>query len=341
MNLKNVSLFLSIVGSIGVVELAGCSHSTQPSASLGQTADPQSSVAASITSDESAMAKLSGIPIDSSDGEFCIGWNQFVGPTAQGGTRIGDASVMVLDTLVSSTGQRWFCAGEDVGSVYLNYAGNHQEFEKHQPRFGGTFYSIFPRLFDQASTGVTFSGNAPYEFEVTGSAVFSAGKFSIDSPPDLISITNHTNGEQVNGDSDLVLVWTGGNPAGNVLVRVTPMILFGPEGFAPCDSNAGPDNRGRGGIKPGGPMGGHGGMPPGIRNGDPGCPMSIDTGYVVLLPNNPGRAVIAAAAIQQILDGAPEISVTVSEIISSEFSHDHGKYRIVMRDGDRRMLIMK
>ena len=77
---------------------------------------------------------------------------------------------------------------------------------------------------------------------------------------------------------------------------------------------------------------------PGIRDGGMRDPQRIDTGYVELLPNNPGTVVIPAASLQAVLDGGTRISVTVSQLTSSVFAHDGGTYRLVMRDGDRRML---
>jgi len=324
------ALVLWIAGGISVVAVVGCTNSTQPiggSTVSGVSTQTQSSVAASIASDELTVSRLSGIPIDSSDGEFCIAWNEFVGPLATGTTRSGSASVVVLDTTFRAAGERWFRAGEDIGTVYLDYAGNRRTFTKVEGPFGGTFYSIFARLFDRSDAGVSFVGGTSYDFEVTGSSSFSAGTFSIETPPGLIAITSQADSDAVSADSDLVLTWTGGNPSGSVLVRITPMILFGPEGFAPCGPRRGPM--------------GWGGVLPGIRNDDPGGPMRIDTGYVVLLANNPGRAVVTAGDLKAILDGSPAISVTVSEITSSSFAHDGGSYRILMRDGDRRMLVVK
>ena len=333
-----VLFILFITAAVGLV---GCSQTTQPLSGMSPTADVQTAVAASIAADELTVSKLSGIAIDSSNGEFCIGWNQFVGPLSPGSERLGNAAVIVTNGTVAREGPRAVRGGVDIGSVYLNYSGNHQEFHKNQPRFGGTFYSIFPQLFGQTSTGITFAGGTDYEFEVSGSSLFSPLKISITSPAGLISITSHTNGEQVNADSDIVLMWTGGKPDGSVLVRVTPMVGFGSDGFDTCDSTGRKEDptekgRGRGGMHPE-----IGRLMPGVHDGDLDGPMRIDTGYVVHLPNNPGATVISAATVQQILDGASRLSITVSQLSALEFTHDSGKYRLVMRDGDRRMLNVK
>ncbi len=115
----------------------------------------------SIASDELTVAHFSGVPVDSSDGVFSIGWNQFVGPIPQDSGRLGDASAVVFDTLATAPGWRSSHAAEDIGTVYLNYSGNHQELRKIQHFFGGTFYSLFPHLFGSASPGVSFA--ARYE----------------------------------------------------------------------------------------------------------------------------------------------------------------------------------
>ena len=326
MKLKKRVLFLSVVGAMVAMNFDGCSHSTQPYASSVQQAYSQNSVAASIVSDESMVAHLAGVPVDSSNGEFSVGWNQFVGPIAQDSERLGDASVVVYDTVATLAGPGSPHAAEDIGSVYLNYSGNRQEFSKIRHFFGGTFYSIFPHLFGETSEGVKFVPNTSYSFEVTGSSLFSAINVSITSPPALINITSHANGQQISSDSDLVLLWSGGNPVAGVLIRITPMLFFGPDGFAPF----GPDLRMR-----------NDGMPPGIHDGGPDRPIQIDTGYTLILANNSGKAVIPAAVIQQFVYATSTLSVTVSEFSTVEFNQDNRKYLIVMRDGDRRMVIVK
>ncbi|HTR81325.1 MAG TPA: hypothetical protein VMM58_06800 [Bacteroidota bacterium] len=318
----------------------GCSPTnqpTQPDQGLAVSIGAQSSVAASIASDEVEMSKLGGVPIDSSDGEFCIGWDEFVGPLSENGERAGDASAIVFDSLAIGSEGRTPHAGEDIGSVFLNYSGNHQEFKKITPLFGGTFYMIFPHLFDQTGIGVSFSGNTDYEFEATGSSVFSPLTATIVSPPSLITITSHANGQRIHADSDFVVTWTGGVVGGNILIRVTPMIVFGPDGFAPCDSSSEMDEYGR--RRPG-LLDRFGGFPPGIRR-DLRMDFRIDTGYVVLIANNPGQATIPALTLQQTLEGASRVSITVSELSSTGISHDGKSYRLIMRDGDRRMLIVE
>ena len=319
-NVLKMILYLSLAGMISV---AGCARSTEPYYLSGERGDVQSSVGASIALDELTVARISGVPIDSSDGVFSVGWNPFVGPAAQDSERLGDASAVVFDTLANEFGLR---SAVDIGSVYLNYSGNHQEFRKIRHYFSGTVYSLFPHLFGQANTGVSFSGSTSYEFEVTGSPSFPASKISITSPPALITITSHANGQQINADSDLVLSWSGGNPVAGVLIRVIPMIDFGPDGFVPF--NSGQRER-------------DGGLPPGIHDRGPDRPVQIDTGYTLLLANNSGKATIPAAMIQDFIYATSTLSVTVSEFSTIEFSQDSKKYLVVMRDGDRRMVVAK
>jgi len=326
MNRKRTIALFFIAGIIGAAEFDGCSESTHPYYYSGQEGDRQSSVGASITSDELTVARISGVPIDSSDGVFSIGWNQFVGSADQDSERQGDASAVVFDTVADLSGLRASRAGEDIGSVYLNYSGNHHEFRKIRDNFSGTFYSLFPRLFGQENTGVSFSASTSYEFEVTGSSAFPATKVSIESPASLIHISNYVNGQQVNADSDMVVSWSGGNPVAGVLIRIIPVIVFGPDGFALSGSGMRVRN---------------GGTQPGFHDGGLDKPVQIDTGYTLLLATNSGKAVVPAAVIQQLLSDTSDLSVTISEFSTVEFNQDGRKYLVLMRDGDRRIVVAK
>ncbi|GEM_PF-1137507 len=326
MKQKNAIARLFIAGIIGVAEFAGCSESNQPYYYSGQQGDRQGSVGASIIVDELTVARISGVPIDSSDGVFSIGWNQFVGPADQDPERQGDASVVVFDTSADLSGLRAQRFGEDIGSVYLNYSGNHQQFRKIRHNFSGAFYSLFPHLFGQENTGVRFAASTSYEFEATGSPAFPATKVSITSPAALINITSYVNGQQINADSDMALSWSGGNPVAGVLIRIIPVIDFGSDGFALSGSGV----RER-----------SGGVQPGIHDGGPDKLVEIDTGYTLLLATNSGKAVIPAAVLQQLLSDTSDISVTVSEFSTVEFSQDSRKYVVLMRDGDRRIVVAK
>ena len=339
MSLKNIFISATIIISSLLIWLVGCSPTTQPSAA-SNVLTLQSSVAASIVEDELTIATLGGVPIDSSNGEFSIGWNQFIGPVDQNATKRGDATVVVFNGVITVPRPPLSLAGQDIGSVYLNYGSNHQQFNKIQHPFGGTFYSIFSRLFDDADAGVSFIGNSAYEFEVTGSSTFSAVKIAVMSPAERISITSQTNGEHVSRLNDLALTWTGGN-SDNVLVRLTPMVNFGPDGFAPCDSGSemwrpAPRRMGPGGRGPSNDVL----PPPGMHVEGSRMQMRIDTGFVSLLNGNPGQFVISASVLQQVLGNAAAVSVSVSQLSGSAFMHDGGTYRLVMRDGDRKVLIV-
>ena len=232
---KNELLMIFFISGMASIYLLGCSNTTQPIQPIGATAqapDVQSAVAGSIVDDEIMVSHLSGVPVDSSDGMFDIGWKPFVGPIAQDSEVLGDASVVVFDTLATVSRPRSSHAGEDIGSVTLNYAGTSLAFRKIQHFYGGTFYSLFPHLFGNASPGLTFVPNTSYDFDITGSSAFSAAKVSITSPPALINITSYANGQQINADSGLAITWSGGNPVAGVLIRIIPMIIFGPDGFA-------------------------------------------------------------------------------------------------------------
>ncbi len=325
---KNLLVIYFISGMVAFYML-GCSNTTQPMQPTGtaaQAPDVQSSVAGSIVDDEIMVSHLSGVPVDSSDGLFDIGWNPFVGPLDQDSAVLGDASVVVFDTLATVLSPRSSHAGEDIGSVYLNYSGNSLEFRKIQHFYGGTFYSLFPHLFGNASPGLTFVPSTSYEFDVTGSSSFSAAKVSITSPSALINITSYANGQLINADSGLVITWSGGNPVAGVLIRVIPMLIFGPDGFSQYGSGLRVRNSG---------------LPPGIHYGGPDRPIQIDTGYTLLLASNSGKSVIPAAVIQELLYATSTLSVSVSEFSTVAFNQDSRKYLIVMRDGDRRMVVVE
>ncbi len=329
MALKKDLLIISFISGMAALYMIGCTNTTQPIqpfAARAQAPDVQSSVAGSIIDDEIMVSQISGVPVDSSNGVFDIGWNPFVGPIAQDSVRSGDASVVVFDTLATVSGPRSSHGGEDIGSVSLNFAGNSLEFRKIQHFYGGTFYSLFPHLFGNASPGLTFVPNTSYEFDVSGSSSFSAAKVSITSPSALINITSFANGQQVNADSGLAVAWSGGNPVAGVLIRIIPMIIFGPDGFAQYGTGLRVRDSG---------------IPPGIHYGGPERPIQIDTGYTLLLASNSGKAVIPAAVIQELLYATSTVSVSVSEFSTVEFNQDSRKYLIVMRDGDRRMIAVE
>ncbi len=329
MALKKRLLFFFCTSGMTTLFMLGCSNTTQPMqpiATAASATDAQSAVAGSITDDEIMVSQISGVPVDSSDGVFDIGWNPFVGPIAQDSERLGDASVVVFDTLATVPGPRPWHAAEDIGSVSLNYSGNSLELRKIQHFYGGTFYSLVPHLFGNGSPELTFVPNTSYEFDVSGSSSFAAAKVSITSPPALINITSYTNGQQMDADSDLALTWSGGNPVAGVLIRIIPMIIFGPDGFAQYGSGL----RMR-----------DGGLPPGIHYGGPDRPIQIDTGYTLVLASNSGKAVIPATVIQELIYATSTLSVSVSEFSTMEFNQDNRNYLIVMRDGDRRMVVVK
>ncbi len=82
-------------------------------------------------------------------------------------------------------------------------------------------------------------------------------------------------------------------------------------------------------------------LPPGIYDGGLDRPMLIDTGYTLLLATNSGKAVIPPGAIRRLVSDTAELSITVSEFSTVEFSQDNRKYLVVMRDGDRCMVIAR
>jgi hypothetical protein len=230
-------------------------------------------------------------------------------------------------------------SGIDMGTVYLNYSGNRREMAKKEGHRRGTFYCLFPERPEPSEPGLEFVAGGSYEFEVTGSDAFSPLKATLTAPQELLQISSHTNGDQIDPSSDLTVTWTGGSADGGVLVRMRPFFLPPADGEKPRD-------RFMQGIKQGGPKhewwsnGGGQGPGHGHRGGHGFGPMRFHRGFFIKLDSNPGTYTIPADEIQNIvgLMGTTEIAVMVAQISDSSVDHDGKTYKLLVRNGDMRVL---
>jgi hypothetical protein len=308
---KYLSLWIT---ALGLMLFAGCDNSGQDSGSM---AIPDESAA--IVDDNLAVAKAGSSAVDSANGVFEIGWHQFFGPLNQTPALRGGASAVVFDGTQGSVAPHFTRAGKDVGEIAINYSGNHTVLNKKTNPRGGTFYSTLARMFQQQNpSNIEFVPNTLYEFEVSGTASFAPLKASFTTPSALMSVTSHKDNDAVSASNDLTIKWTGGTTAG-VVIRVNAHRAFGPGGM-----------HGRG---------------PGGRHGGPMVPpVGVGEGYIVKLDTNPGEYTIPAAKIQEVLSNVQnitEIGVCVSQFTTTEISHSTGLYKLVMRNGDRRVLSVK
>ena len=293
-----------------LIALAGCTESTGPS---GTTADNLLEPSSVIEQDLSQLAGV-GIPTTPPDGVFSIGWKQFVGPMIPEGETVGEAFAVVHATAMES-GRR--PEGIDIGSVALTYGQASNDVTKRTTPRGGVFYSTFdhrPRRPGNTPVSIPFLPNTVYRFTVSGSGGFTSGSFEITSPATLLGITSHANRDPISRTADLVVTWTGGSAANDVVLRLMPH--FRPMGM-------------------GGP-GGHGGPPPGPPGGDP------PRGIVKRVPNT-GTATITAAEIARMLEGsnATEVMLGAGQVVENTVQHDGKNIALLLRNGDRVVLLLQ
>jgi hypothetical protein len=328
-------LWKSLVVALATAGLiAGCDQSGPSEANEGLQ-----DFTYAFADDQLEMSKTAGIDVDETAGVFSIGWRQIIVPEDQTTTLRGDAMAIAFDGSQNETAPYRTRSGIDIGSVFLNYGGNRLELNKKEGFRRGIFYSLFPERPEPTEPGLEFIPGGTYEFEVTGSENFSPAKVSITAPTELISISSHVNGDQVDGSSDLTITWTGGSADGGVLIRLRPF-------FHPMGKGEMTRDRFMEGIKNGCPrhemwngQGGEGfggGKGKGIHR----FPMLFARGYVQKLDSNPGAITVPAADVQSIisLSGTSEIAVIVSQMSPASFDNNGKSYTLHFRNGDMRVL---
>lgn len=309
---------------------AGCSENSNGTEVVTNTAANTSSSdnSSAIVDNAISIMKIDGFDSVSGKGVLSLGWRQLFDPRAQTTALEGRALAVGFDEGSSSTHK-----GIDMGSVYLNYSTNHLELQKHSGPQGGVAYGSFsgPRDNNSINTNIQFASNGSYEFEVNGSAKFSAIKTTITAPAALLSITAPAKDASVSTSNDLTITWQGGNTNGSVLIAI-PAPPARPSGDGP--PQGGGEHAGPGGMRPpGGPDGGKMGPPSGEDH--PPMPDS-SRAIIVRLDNNSGSYTVSAAALQALVKktSAKELICMVSQLSAQEVDHDGGKIHVILQNGD-------
>jgi hypothetical protein len=324
---------LSLVFVLIIAIFSGCSDSS--SVDTDQLVTETFDTYASVLSEDFDRLDATGIPMDSTDGIFSIGWNEFFNPMTNDTVTHGHAFAVTFDD-VNTQGPRPIKNGIDIGSVFINYQSNHIELQKIVNPFGGVLYSLFPRPIN--GNVLEFIPNEVYEFEITGSANFGPVNIPLTAPSALMNFTSHTNFDSIDVNNDLLLTWSGGTTADPVAIHILPQMFFQPllqeriGNFG--QGNHGNYNSGFGngpGFRPGGPGFGPHPLP---------FPMPIHMGIFEVLSDNPGQYTVAATDLQNLLSNtnATGIICHISQLNAVEVDHEGRVLRAVMRNGDQLML---
>ena len=251
-----------------------------------------------------ALLKEGGIPIDASDGVFSIGWNEIFRPMDDAARIRGMAFAVAFGDQTDS--RRY---GLNMGSVFINYNSNQIELHKRSNDARGTMYSLFKRPFGHSDQLLEYVPSIEYEFQVTGSDVFSPLSFSLTSPSALMDITSHQHGNVIDPSQDLTITWDGGTADGMVAVRVM------------ARSRHDRDGRGRRGQ----------------RHPHP------DNIIFEILDTNTGEYTFTSAQIQQLLSNvdSAHLMVGVGQMEIGEINHDSKIFHSVMRNGNSVMLAVE
>jgi hypothetical protein len=323
---------------ISISVIVGCSKSSGPVATNDTSLNSESVLVQSLTPENVITQDLTqlnkaGTVTSSSYGVFSIGWNQFIGPNIIDAGAIGKAFVVVhADT--TATGP----AGVDLGTVMLNYDTSNIELTK-RTSLRGVLYSTFDRGLRAPRTlpvNIPFIANGTYQFNMSGSSLFTSGTFTINAPASLLKITSNVDGDSVAASKDLSIAWSGGSPTDSVLLRIITHLR--PEQFEGRHPGRGHDNGGMMHDGDGGRFG-DGGMGP-IEDGSP-----LDLGPefhrgIVKVIANTGSTTISASDLQLLLNGtaSTELMVGVSQVIKKNVQHDNKTLTLLLRNGDRIVL---
>ena len=322
--------------------IVGCSKSTGPVATNDTSLNAEAVLTQSltvenvVTQDLAQLNKTEAVT-SSSYGVFSIGWNQFIGPNILDAGTIGKAFAVVrADTTAAGA------AGIDLGTVALNYDTSSVGLTKQiSPR--GVLYSTFGRGLRAPRTlpvNIPFIANGTYQFNVSGSSVFTPATFTVTAPASLLKITSNVSEDSVGAAKDLTITWSGGSPTDSVLLRIITHLR--PEQF----EGRGPGRRPGPGHDGGGMMHdgdggrfGDGGMGP----IEPGSPLDLGPEFhrgIVKIVANTGSTTITSSDLQLLLNGteSTELMVGVSQLIEKKVQHDNKSLTVLLRNGDRIVL---
>ncbi len=257
--------------------------------------------AAAEADDELTLLSMSGTDVEPSIGIFSITWNHPLRPDGGEPEMTGHIFAIGFDEPVEGD-PPFSQAGIDMGSVFFTYPSDRIELLEQETPDGGIVYSNFSRPPGSPVEVIEFTPDASYEFEVTGSDLFSPVTFSLTSPSSLIKITSHSHGDVINRDEDLTITWEGGEADKEVVLHFVPH------------------------------------RPP--RRGGPPAPPKFPGGIIITLDSNPGTYTLDASDLQKLLTNPDRdmIMYHVSQISSTEFDHDEGQIRAIMRNGDQVMV---
>jgi hypothetical protein len=272
---------------------------------------------------------------------------------------MGAAQAVAFDTVQAKSKRTAHPREIDIGSVTLNYGSTNLALKKITGPRGEVMYtSISGPPTEASGSNIQFVANGTYEFDVSGSAKFSAFKASLTAPAGLLKITSPSEDQKIDTSADLAITWQGGDPNAAVLIRLMPQRprMENDSGFLhapPPDSGrmgphgglggrdwemrGAPPDRGRMGPggerhEPGGPGGGMMGPP---RGNGPPVPDSTKT-VIVQLGGNPGTYTITAARLKDLIHNsrASGLMCSISQIIVTELDHDGGKVRLTLQNDD-------
>jgi len=345
---------LAITALVAAITVTGCMETmTQPMSSSDNLLISSASVAAiTAINNELSLVSAEGVNVDSTTAVFTINWREFFNASNATATLVGRAFA------VGPTSGRMH-GGADMGSVYLNYSGNHVELQKRTDRQGGVAYSTFEGRCDSAAyTNVGFNPGAAYQFEATGATGFSAVKVSMTAPGALLTFKGPVNGDTVSSSANLTFSWSGGNAQGSILLtimagHVQPGVQAGPhpDSLRRPGGSGGPGQGG--GRREMGPRGAEGAdswdVTDGFRFGDgpdvgdPNLPIDSSRAIIISLTNNPGSYTVTAAQLQALISktGAKELDCMVSLLTSATTPHDAGSIKVMIGNDDQLHLFVK
>jgi hypothetical protein len=315
---RKTSLLVALV--IGAcLAVLGCSEDvTEPAPSTAQT----TSAVEETEVVDAALGRFAdiGIDIENSRGVFSIGWREITRPDEDPSIRGGAMAIGFGED--GPDMPPYVHASVDMGTVTINAPDGPIELNKIEGKRGGDIYTTRARPREN-SINVPFQGGADYEFDVSGSAAFSAVAFSVTAPPALIGITSHARGDEVSSEEDLVIEWEGGSD-GEIQIVIAAV-------KAPTDRPDGDNWPGR--------RGGPGGCEKHGRPGRPGGrpPFDRDDALIETLDSNTGEYVLTAAQLQELIadKDADVLLIHIGQHTVTTVEHDGGELYTLLRNGDR------